>query len=71
MPYEREAEAVVAMWREVERDLQAVDPESEEADLLIEQWARLRMEHQRLTALARKHRRPEPSAWPEDAERSN
>ena len=68
MPYRQEAEAVLAMWREVERDLREVDPASDEAAGLIEEWARLRVEHQRLSDLARRRRRPTPAPWPEDAD---
>jgi hypothetical protein len=32
---------------------------------LIDEWALLRAEHQRLIEAARLHHRPEPPAWPE------
>ena len=65
MPYRQEAESVLAMWREVERDLEAAPPDSDEAARLTAEWARLRAEYQRLIELARKHHRPEPEPWPE------
>ena len=79
VPYQREADVVVGMWREVERDLAAaradlarVDPATPEATRLdvetarlIDDWALLRAEYQRLTDAARRHHRPEPPAWPE------
>ena len=64
MPYQREAEIVLAMWREVERDLDAADRESEEARRLASEAVRLRDEYQRLIELARQHHRPEPPAFP-------
>lgn len=67
MPYRQEAETVLAMWRDVERQLSDLSPESERADQLIEQWALLRAEHLRLTDAARAHHRPEPEPWPEAA----
>ena len=65
MPYRREAEVVLAMWREVERDLEAAPPKSDEAARLTAEWARLRLEYQRLFELAREHQRPELPPWPE------
>lgn len=65
MPYKREAEAVLAMWREVERDLDATPPNSDERARLTDEWARLRAEYQRLTELAQEHHRPGPAPWPE------
>ena len=65
MPYQREAEAVLAMWREVERHLGVATPSSAEFTRLESEWARLRLEYQRLFQLAREHRRPEPEPWPE------
>lgn len=52
------------MWRRVERSLETIPPQSEEAAPLMAEWARLRTEHQRLIKLARAHHRPEPSPWP-------
>lgn len=48
MPYQREAEIVLAMWRQVERLLRETPPESEDAARLIEEWALLRAEYNRL-----------------------
>jgi len=60
MPYQREAEIVLAMWREVERDLAVAEPDSDEAARLIGEAARLRDEHRRLVELAMEHHRPMP-----------
>jgi hypothetical protein len=65
VPYRQEAEVVLARWRQVEHDLKSAPPGSAEAANLIEEWARLRTEYQRLFDLAREHHRPEPDAWPE------
>ena len=65
MPYRREGEIVLALWREVERDLAAAEPGSPEAEALQSEAARLRDEHRRLTALAIEHNRPIPDPMPE------
>jgi hypothetical protein len=65
MPYRSEAEVVLSMWRDVERTLEALQPDSDEATRLLDEWARLRAEYQRLIEFAREHRRPEPEPWPE------
>jgi hypothetical protein len=65
MPYRAAAEVVLDRWGEVERDLKTVMPGSPEGDALIEEWARLRIEYQRLFDQAREHRQPVPAAWPE------
>jgi hypothetical protein len=67
VPYQREGEIVLAMWRAVERELATVRPGSPDAEELQAEAARLRAEHQRLTALAVEHHRPTPPAWPEPA----
>ncbi len=64
MPYRREAEVVLAMWREVERDLVRATPGSQEAEALQADAIRLREEYQRLIGEARKHHRDEPPPWP-------
>ena len=66
MPYQREAEIVLAMWRDVERDLQATEPGSHEAESLQAEAARLRDEYKRLTDLARDHHPPEPPPLPDE-----
>jgi hypothetical protein len=48
MPYQKEAEAVLAMWREVERSLAQAEPGSSEAERLQTDAVLLRDEHQRL-----------------------
>jgi hypothetical protein len=65
MPYQREAEIVLARWREVERELKALDPLSDDAARLTDDWARLRAEYQVLLDRARQHHPPEPTAGPE------
>jgi len=60
MPYQREAEIVLALWREVERNLEAAEPESAEAEALMADAARFRDEYQRLINAAIEHRRPVP-----------
>jgi hypothetical protein len=67
LPYQREAEIVLAMWREVERDLGTAPVGSPEAEDLQAEAARLRDEYQRLIALAREFHRPEPPPMPESA----
>ena len=65
MPYQREAEIVLAMWREVERDLELTAAGSAEAEVLQADAARLRDEYQRLINAAIEHHRPEPPPMPE------
>jgi hypothetical protein len=65
MPYQREAEIVLAMWREVERDLSGARPGSTTAEALEAEAMRLRDEHQRLIQAARENHRPEPPPMPE------
>jgi hypothetical protein len=55
VPYRREGEIVLALWRNVERDLAAAEPGSPEADALQSEAARLPEQHRRLTALAIEH----------------
>ena len=68
MPYQREAEAVLAMWREIERSLANVEPGSAEAERLQTDAALLRDEYQRLIREAISHDRPVPPAFPEAGE---
>jgi hypothetical protein len=65
MPYAKEAEVVLAMWREIERDLAKAQPGSDEEDQLHAEAMRLRDEYQRLVARARAAGRPEPAPWPD------
>jgi hypothetical protein len=67
MPFAREAEVVLAMWREVERQLMHVEPDSAEAEALQSDAALLRDEYQRLVELAREHHRVEPPPFPSEA----
>ncbi len=48
----REAEAILATWRELERSLEAAEPGSSEFERLASDAALLRDEYQRLVALA-------------------
>ena len=65
MPYQREAEVVLAVWREAERRLATVEPGSVEEEDIVADLARMRNEYQRLIALAREAHRPEPPPFPE------
>jgi hypothetical protein len=65
VPYQREAEIVLAMWREAERTLAAAPSDSPEVEGLEAEVARLKDEYQRLITLAREHHRPEPPPLPE------
>jgi hypothetical protein len=67
MPYAKEAEVVLAMWREIERNLAKAEPGSVEAERLESDAALLRGEYQRLIELAREHHRDEPPPFPEPA----
>jgi hypothetical protein len=67
MPYAREAEVVLAMWRELERSLAQAEPGSPEQEALQADAALLRDEYQRLVALAREHHRDIPPPFPEPA----
>ncbi len=64
MPYRNEAAAVLSMWRNIERALNAFPRESDEALELLDEWARLRIEYLRLVDLAREQHRPLPEPWP-------
>ncbi len=66
MPYQREAAIVLEMWREVERALNGAPPNSDEAEELRSEAARLRDEYQRLIAEATRHHRPLPPPMPLD-----
>ena len=48
MPHQKEAEAVLATWREIERALVRAEPGSAEAERLQADAALLRDEYQRL-----------------------
>jgi hypothetical protein len=65
MPYQREAEIVIAMWRDVERQLSEAAPGSAEREALEADASRLRTEYLRLIAAAREAHRPEPPPFPE------
>ena len=65
MPYRREAEAVLVMWREIERSLAAAEPGSAEEERLLADVVVLRDEYQRLIEQAREHHREVPPPFPE------
>ena len=60
MPYQRQAEVVLASLRGVERELELVEPGSPEAEFLHLSAARLRSEYQQLIEDVRGHGEPEP-----------
>jgi hypothetical protein len=64
MPYQRLAQAVLAQWRDVERQLADLSPESPEADALKLESYRLREEYQHLIDQAIAYHRPQPPAFP-------
>jgi hypothetical protein len=55
VPYQRDAELVMAMWRDIERELEAAEIGSPEAEHLQLEAARLRDEYRRLIDAAREH----------------
>ena len=65
MPYQREAEAVLAMWRDIERELATVEPGTPEAERLQTHAVLLRDEYQRLIEQALLHHRDVPPPFPE------
>ena len=64
MPYKREAEIVLAMWREVEGQLRRAAEGSAEEEYLRGEAARFRDEYQRLIREAQIHHRPVPPPFP-------
>lgn len=54
MLYQKEAERVVAAWRDVKRDIAALEPGSPEYVTLLIEARQLQDEHQRLTDTARR-----------------
>jgi hypothetical protein len=65
LPYQRDALAVLAKWRDVDRALAEAAEGSSEAKRLREEAARLRDEYQRLVSEAIAHQRPVPPAFPD------
>lgn len=57
MLHRREAEEILATWREVERSLESAVPGSAEYERLASDAALLRDEYQRLVALAKAEER--------------
>lgn len=64
MSYRRESTAVLAMWRNIERQMVAAPPDSPDLDRLIEEWARLRLEYGRLIDLAAERDGSTTRSWP-------
>jgi hypothetical protein len=64
VPYQREAEIVLAAWREAERKLAQAPAGSDEEEELVADLARYRDEYHRLIRAAREHHRPEPPPFP-------
>jgi hypothetical protein len=62
--YQQEAAKVVAAWREVKRDIAAVEPGSAEYVTLLVEARQLQDEYQRLIDTARLHLRPGPPPFP-------
>jgi isocitrate dehydrogenase len=67
MPYQREAEIVLAAWREAERKLAKAVSGTDEEEELVADLARFRDEYQRLIRAAREHHRPEPPPFPDES----
>jgi hypothetical protein len=70
VPNHREAEALLARWREIERSLAVADPGSDEAERLIADAALLRNEYQRRVQEAIDEDEPAPPALPEPIDAS-
>ncbi len=64
MPYQRLAKAVLADWREVERELAAIGSDTAAAQPLRFLANELRDEYQSLIDEAIAHQRPEPPPFP-------
>jgi hypothetical protein len=60
VPYQRQAEVVLASLRGIERELESTEPHSPEAEFLGSTAARLRNEYQQLIEQARASGRPVP-----------
>jgi predicted metal-dependent enzyme (double-stranded beta helix superfamily) len=65
LPYQREAEIVLARWRAVERDLATIPADAPDAEHLQSEATRLRNEYKRLIEEAVRHHRPVPPPFPE------
>jgi hypothetical protein len=68
VPYQKEAEAVLGMWREIERALAEAEPGSAEAERLQSDAALLRDEYQRLVGQATEHHSPAPPSYLEPSQ---
>jgi hypothetical protein len=65
MPYRRQAEIVLARWRDAERKLASAIPGTPDEVALTVEIARYRAEYQDLIEAARLAHRPEPPALDE------
>ncbi len=66
MPYRRQAETLLAEWREAERLLAGVEPDSTTAETLRGEILRMRDEYLALIEAARAAHAPEPPPLPAD-----
>jgi hypothetical protein len=66
MPYQREAEIVLAAWREADKVVASTEPGTNEYEDALADYIRCRDEYQRLIAEAVRHDRPEPPPPPKD-----
>ncbi len=64
MPYQKLAEAILAEWRAVERQLGELGHDAADAAALEAESRRLRDEYELLFLQARAHHRPEPPPFP-------
>ena len=65
MPYQKLAEAVLAEWREIERQLDALGPDAAAYEGALAEANRLRDEYHRLIEDAIAHHRPVPPPFPD------
>lgn len=68
MRYRDEAEQVLAAWRDVAGRLRDAPQNSAERNSLVNEWARLRLEYERLVDKATEENRVLPRRWPEEDE---
>jgi hypothetical protein len=66
LPYQREAEVVLAIWRDLERRLEDLEDGTPEAEEIQADVLRLRNEYRRLIDEALAHHRPVPPPFPEE-----
>jgi hypothetical protein len=66
MPYRREAEVVLAAWREADKVLSTAEPGGEAYEQARADFDRCREEYRRLTAEAIRTHRPLPATPPDE-----